>query len=502
VRARARERETAVREALGAGRSRLVRLWLAESALLAALGTALGVLLAWLGVVALKAAAPPGIPRLDAIAIDWPVLLTALVSSIVATVITATAPLRANLKGRRPGRGALVVAQCAGAVVLVILAVMLTRSFGRLSSFDLGWEARGVVSLKPEPTMPRTRARTYWLVNWSDRLLAQLEATPGIERAAITTSIPLSPGFVPAQVARAANVVNPDRRWSGVVHHVTDSYFEVMGLSLIEGRTFNAADRFTEARLTAGGPLDGTVAVVSQSVARTLWPGQPALGQIVRIPIGSKPPPLTVVGVVEDLQFHAVGEQPALHVFVPWTQAAIPGHYVIARVSGDPVSSLAVLRRVVEAVEPGTPVDQMTAMEALVSRATAQSRFTARTVAAFGLVALVLAAIGIYGTLSFLVGARIREIAIRLSLGASRGVIVPDVLKRGLAPVLAGGVIGIFIAAAIARAFEALLFQIEPLDAASYAGGALLLLIAALAAALAPARRILTVDPAVALRSE
>jgi hypothetical protein len=350
--------------------------------------------------------------------------------------------------------------------------------------------------------MPRTRARTSWLVNWSDRLLAQLEAMPGIERAAITTSIPLSPRFVSAQVAGAANATNPDRRWSGVVHHVTDGYFDVMGISLIEGRTFNAADRFNEARLTAAGPLDGTVAVVSQSVARTLWPGQPALGQIVRIPIGSKPPPLTVVGVVEDLQFHAVGEQPTLHVFLPWTQAAIPGHYAIAKVSGDPPSSLPVLRRVVEAVEPGTPVDQMTAMEALVSRATAQPRFTARTVAAFGLVALVLAAIGIYGTLSFLVGARIREIAIRLSLGASRSSVLPDILRRGLVPVVVGGLIGVAIAAALARTFEALLFQVEPLDALSFAGGALLLLLAALAAALAPARRVLKVDPASALRSE
>ena len=386
--------------------------------------------------------------------------------------------------------------------MLVVLAVMLTRSFGRLSSFDLGWDATGLVSLKPEPTMPRTRARTSWLVNWSDRLLAQVEATPGIERAAITTSIPLSPRFVQAQVAGAVDAASTERRWSGVAHAVTDGYFEVMGMSLIEGRTFNAADRFSDARLTSGSPLDGTVAVVSQSVARALWPGQPALGQIVRLPVGSKPPPLEVVGVVEDLQFHAVGEQPTLHVFVPWTQAAIPGHYLIGKVSGDPVSSLPVLRRVVEAVEPGTPVDQMTAMETLVRRATAQPRFTATTVAAFGLVALVLAAIGIYGTLSFLVGARMREIAIRLSLGAARTAIVPNVLQRGLTPVLVGGVAGVFIAAAIARSFEALLFQIEPLDAVSFAAGAALLLVAALAAALGPTLRVLRVNPATTLRAE
>ena len=526
VRATARERETAVREALGAGRSRLVRLWLAESGVLAALGTCLGVLLAWLGVTALKVAAPPGIPRLDAIAIDLPVLLTSLVSSVAATLVVAAAPLRGSataqpvttrLQGgtrgsetgdRRVARDVLVLAQCAGAVVLVILAVMLTRSFARLSSFDLGWNASGVVSLKPEPSMPRTRARTYWLVNWSDRLIAQLEATPGVERAAITTSIPLSPNFFPVLLGRGDAPTGAARRWSGVAHHVTDGYFDVTGISFIAGRTFDSSDRFSEALLTSGSLTTGSlsegraVAVVSETLARTLWPGQSAIGQHVRIIIGSVAPPREVVGVVEDLQFHVVGEEPTLHVFVPWTQENIPGHYVLAKVSGDPVSSLPVLRRVVEAVEPGTPVDQMTAMEALVSRATAQPRFTARTVAAFGLVALVLAAIGIYGTLSFLVGARTREIAIRLSLGASRRALLPEALRRGLIPVIAGGAVGLAIAAALARTFESLLFEVEPLDAVSFGVGALLLLLAALAAALAPALRVLRVNPATALRAE
>jgi ABC-type antimicrobial peptide transport system permease subunit len=144
----------------------------------------------------------------------------------------------------------------------------------------------------------------------------------------------------------------------------------------------------------------------------------------------------------------------------------------------------------------------MTTLEALVSQATAQPRFTTRTVAGFGALALLLAAVGVYGTLAYIVGARTREIAIRLSLGASRGVIVPDVLRRGLVPVLTGGVLGVFLAAGIARTFEALLFQIEPLDIPSFVTGAALLLIAALLAALAPAMRVLRVNPATALRAE
>jgi predicted permease len=520
VRATARERETAVREALGAGRSRLVRLWLAEGAVLAALGTGCGVLLAWLGVLMLKTVAPPGIPRLDEITIDRPVLLTTLVASLVATLVIAAAPLRggrtaqsvtARLQGgtrgtdtraRRVARDGLVLAQCAGAVVLVVLAAMLTRSFARLSSFDLGWSAANIVSLKPEPPMPRTNAVRYWLVQWSDRLIARLEATPAVERAAITTSIPLSPRFAPVLIGDG-NAGAEDRRLSAVAHYVTDGYFDVMGVSLVAGRTFDSSDRFSEALLTSGRLSQGRpVAVVSETLARTLWPGRNAVGQRVRIIIGSVAPPREVVGVVEDLQFHAVGETPVPHVFVPWTQDNTFNPYLVARVTGDAVAAVPLVRGVTEAVEQQTGIDHMTLLEALVSRATAQPRFTMRTVAAFGGLALLLAAIGIYGTLAYIVGARTRDIAIRLSLGASHRAVVPNVLCRGLLPVVVGGVIGVAVAAALARSFEALLFQVEPLDTVSFIMGATLVLLAALVASLGPAMRVLRVDPATALRAE
>jgi ABC-type antimicrobial peptide transport system permease subunit len=161
-----------------------------------------------------------------------------------------------------------------------------------------------------------------------------------------------------------------------------------------------------------------------------------------------------------------------------------------------------VVRRVIESVQARTGVDRVAALETLVAGATARQRFTARTVGLFGLLALTLAAIGVFGTLSYTVGTRTREIAIRLSLGASRSVVVPDVLRGGLVPVAAGGVLGMAVAGALARTFEALLFQVEPLDLVSFAAGAALLLLAALVAALAPAIRILRVDPATALRAE
>ena len=525
TRAVARDREAAVREALGAARWRLVRLRLAESLLLASIGAGCGLLLAWLGVSALKAAAPPGIPRLDEIVIDGPVLAVAIAAALAAMVIITAAPLgagraaRHQLVGRlhagspaagdaphrQRARQALVIAQCAGAVILVVVAIMLTRSLVRLASVDLGWNAAGVVSLRADPPLSAApRIPWYWLLGWSDRLIARLEATPGIEGAAITTSVPLSPYVFPVALGRGRGKFAADNeRWAGVLHRVTDRYFDLMGVSLIEGRTFLESDRFGEAQFNPQLRGQRRVAVVSQSLARTFWPGRPALGEALWIAdLGNDTGWYDVVGVVEDIQFHGVGTEPALHLFVPWTQGTSGAPLLLVKGRDDAASLTALVRRVVQEVHPGTGVDQVTALDDLVSRATAQPRFTARTVAAFGLLALVLTAVGIYGTLSFVVGSRTREIAVRLSLGATARDILHTMLAGGLTPVLAGGLIGVVLAGALAKAFETLLFQIEPLDGVSFMAGAALLLLATLVAALAPALRVLRVNPSTALRAE
>lgn len=220
ARAVRRERETAVRAALGAGGWRLLRLWLVEASLVGVFGAGLGLLLAGSSVSALKAAAPPGIPRLEAVALDWPTLLVAAVSTVLAVLIFTAAPVgrtrRRDLssglrtgsscagdgRGGRIAHGLLITAQCAGAATLVVLAVILTRSFLKLTSIDLGWDPRGVLSLQASPpTPPQLRRPWYRRVEWSDRLLARLEATPGIERAAISTQIPLSASY-PSTLAR------------------------------------------------------------------------------------------------------------------------------------------------------------------------------------------------------------------------------------------------------------------------------------------------------------
>ena len=521
ARAVARGRETAVRVALGAGGWRLARLWLMEASLIAGSGAALGLLVAWAAVSALTAAAPPGIPRLEAIAIDLPALGIAGVAALVAVLFFTLAPLRALPRrdvveglratsvqaGERTGRGAaraaLTLVQCAGAACLVVLAFMLTRSFVKLTSFDLGWEPAGVLSESLSPPVPRELRRPWYrYVEWSDRLIARLEATPGIDRAAITTQIPFSPLANISTLARGRRTKTDDERWPGVQHIVSDHYFEVMGIRLRSGRSFSVEDRFTEAQLLSSAANERGVVVVSESTARALWPGRSPLGEALWLPDIDTVKWREVVGVVEDIQFYAIGETPALHVFVPFTQTATSRPRLVVKASMPPAELTASVRQIVEQVEPGTRVENIATLDSIVARATAQPRFTARIVSGFGLVALLVAAVGIYGTLSYVVAARTREIGIRLALGASRRSITTSIVVGGVLPSLAGGLLGTGLAVVLAAVFRSMFFETPPLDSASIAGGVVLLLLVSLAAAAGPALRAARVDPILALRAD
>lgn len=521
ARAVSRQRETAVRVALGAGSWRLLRLWLAEAALVCGVGAALGLILAWQGLALLRAAAPPGIPRIDAISLDWPTIVVAALSAVVAAAIFTAAPLgrapgrhlsaglragthgAGDSRGRQTTRIALTVAQCAGAAALVVLAAMLTRSFANLNAVDLGWRAEGLLSLKVDPSMPpEIRRPWYARVEWSDRLIERLEATAGIERAAITIQLPLGANSYPSTLARGrGRGAEDDTRWSGIQHSVTDGYFEVMDIRIVSGRSFNREDRFSEPQINQTGDRpDHGVAIVTEATARALWPGQEAVGQALWLPDIDNTDWREVVGVVEDIQFGNVAENPATHVFVPWTQTSSGPVHVMVRTTGAPALVGATARDVVMTVEPGAVVDGIATMASLVERATAQPRFTSRLVTGFGLLALTLAAVGIYGTLSYLVGTRTREIGIRLALGAPTRSIASNVLLRGLLPAIAGGAAGFGVALLLARTFELLLFDIEPADPASFLTAAGVLLAVALAAALGPARRAAKVNPVAALK--
>jgi len=518
ARAVARRRETAVRAALGASGWRLLRLSIGEAAVIAAGGGAAGLLLAWAGVAALRAAAPPGIPRLDAIHIDAAALAVTAVATLLSVLIFAAAPARTtwrNVSDRlrsAPGHGgptpisrhaALAVAQCAGATTLVVLALLFARSFHELMTVDLGWGSERVLSMNVVVKMPSDLRRPWYrYVQWSDELIARLEATPGIEAAAVSTQVPLTASFSSTLARGRGKEATDLSRWPAVQHNVSDGYFRLMGIRLLGGRGFEAADRLTEAQLI-GEPPERGVAIVSESTARALWPDRPALGQILWLPDIDRAAWREVVGVVEDIQFHAVGERPALHVFVPWTQSPTQRPRLLVKATGGDVAAIApVVRNAAQQLSIASNFDQVVPLAALVARATAQPRFTSRVVAAFGILALILAGVGIYGTLSFMVGTRRREIGIRMALGASRERVLRTVMWRGLAPAAAGALTGGALAVALARTFRALLFNVTSLDPISLGGAVAVLLLVATVAALGPAAVAARTDPAQSLRAE
>jgi predicted permease len=518
ARAVSRRRETAVRIALGASAWRLLRLSSCEAAIIAGAGGAAGLLLAWAGVAALKAAAPPGIPRLDAIGVDGVALTVTALATLLSVLIFAVAPARISRRDvsqrlrSSPGdggptplsrTGALAIAQCAGATTLVVLALLFARSFHELMTVDLGWGAERVLSMHAIPKMPSDLRRPWYrYVQWSDELIARLEATPGIDAAAISTQVPLTASFS-ATLARGRGKDAADlSRWPAVQHNVSDGYFRLMGIRLLGGRGFEAADRLSEAQLNGEQPTERGVAVVSESTARTLWPDRPAIGQALWLPDVDRAAWREVVGIVEDIQFHAVGERPALHVFVPWTQSPTQRPRLLVKGNGDIAAIASVVRSAAQRMSITSNFDQVASLDWLVARATAQPRFTSRVVATFGLLALVLAGVGIYGTLSFMVGTRRREIGIRMALGASRERVVRTILWRGLGPAAAGALIGGAAAVGLARTFRALLFNVTSLDPLSLGGAIGVLLLVATGAALGPASLAARTDPAQSLRAE
>jgi predicted permease len=518
ARATAREHETAVRLALGAGRWAVVRLWLVEGCLLAVIGTGLGILVAWWGVAVLKQTAPPSLPRVDSIALDRVSLAAAAVSSVVAVLsfaLASSAGRNRSLTGATAGgwrgaalaapraglRNALVAFQSAIAVVLVVVAMLLTLSFVSLGRVDLGWRPQGVLTMTVAPPIPGQRPWYNYML-WADGLIRRLEATRGIGRAAITTQIPLGPDSHSGTLARGRTKVQDETQWPIVAHNVSDHFFETLSIQLRHGRLFDRRDAFGEAQANWTERAERGVAIITESVARTLWPGERAIGKTIRLPDIDNVKYREVVGIVGDLQFFAVGEVPALHVFVPWSQMASGRPRLVVRAAGRAEDVVPAVRAALQAERPGTGIDRIASLDALVGRATAQPRFSSQMVIGFGLLALTLAAVGIYGTSAYLVGARTREIGLRIALGASPRGVFRHVLARSLWPVMVGGLAGLAIAAGASRTMRVLFFQVGALDARAYIVAAASLLVAAAVAALIPAVRASRIDPAITLRAE
>ncbi len=502
-----RARELAVRAALGASRTRLMRQLLTESFLLAAVGTVAGVALVWLARDALVALMPPRIPRLAEIGVNGRVLTFAVAVSVVTMSVTGLIPaLRlsdvrpmgvaasSGLPRRRgPGASAtLLFTEVGLAVVVIVASGMLLSSFMRLVSVDLGFEPQDVVTFDVSIPGEDPRASIFGssgLVTALPNVLDELRGFPAVQTVGAVDMLPL-------RGARASYSLTidgrpdapPGTRVSIDSRRAAPGYFEAMHIPLIRGRTFRDDDR-------EGAP---GVAVVNEAAARQFWPGEDPIGHRIRL---SGNQPLTVVGVVGSIRHFGLDSDPVPEAYWSWYQH--PANLtVVVRTAGSPAALVRELQAPERRILPGLTVSSVRTLDDLIIRSVVEPRFRTVLLALMAILVLLLTIIGVAGLTAHAVALRRREIEIRVAIGARPGQIVGPVLGRALAPVAAGAVIGLLAASWTSRFLDGFLFEVSPGDPAVYLAATSLLLGAALVAAWLPARRAARVDPTVTLRAE
>lgn len=508
-----RVREMTVRAALGAHRGRLVRQLLIESVLLASFGGLLGIGLAWALTRAVPILAPANFPRVSTIAMDWPVLIVAAVLTLLAGAISGLVPalrgsrfalslamrdtdVRTATSSGRGTRALLLATEAALAVVLLIGASLLGRSFARLINVETGYEASNVLSaaLVPVGTVPNTRMTAV-----VDQVLERLRALPGVEAAGAGNMAPFGgstsiAGF-PLPGAQTADGQPVQVR--ALSHTVSPGYAEALKMRLVEGRFINAADVTASTRAL----------LVNEAFVRTyLTDGRPALGRRFD-GLGDDDEdaaPYELVGVVANVLPAAIDGKPEPAIYVSHGRGSEYNRAsLLVRTTSDPASFGPALRAIVRDVEPNAvAVDNIATLSSQVAASVATPRFAASVLGAFALLALVLAAVGLYGVLSYNVTTRRREMGVRAALGASRWNIVRIVLAQGLGVTAAGLAAGMIAASLLTRLMQNQLFGIKPLDPVSFIAAPAVLFAFAILACAIPARRATRIDPAEALRAE
>ena len=508
ARAAARSREIAVRLAIGASRARLVRQLLTESALLFALGGVSGALLSVWITRALSGIRPPiDIPVIIEFPLDVRVLLLSLAVTLIVGLVFGLVPalqstrpdLSVALKedsaqgrvGRLRLRGAFVAAQVAGTTLLLVATGLFVRALGRAGDIDIGFDPAGVhvVLFQLEVRYPED-SDAFPLV---ERLEQRLALIPGVTRVGAVQNVPLTFSRSETQLAIPGRAEEPGVGWFHTDYSpVTAGYFATVGIEIVEGRALEATDRAGSA----------PVVVMNQTLARRIWPDESAVGKVISFGSVREGTPTTVVGVARDAKYNSLGEDPVSMVYVPFAQA--PSRFVALLVkmapgAPDPTRALAAA---VKEIDPDLPLSVNAPMERLQSLALLPNRIAGIVAGVFGATGLTLAAVGLYGLLAFVVSRRRREIGIRMALGASAAGIRKMILADGMKPVLIGMVLGFAAAAAAGQLLGSLLFGLSPLDPATYAGIGGVILAAAAAASLSPARRATRGDPVEVLRHE
>ncbi len=508
ARAERRDVESAIRAALGATRARLVRQALVEAALLALAGTVLGIVVAARGLEVLTRIAPADLPRLSEVSVDTAVLLFALgLTGVTALLFGALPAWRAagaraehvRQGGRRTAtsgsggvrlRGVLVAAEVGLGVMLLVVAGLLFESFARVIHADLGFQAPTV--LAADVSLPPGKAPGP--VRFHDQLLEHLTAMPYVDSAALVVDgLPLegeqsvSSVYVPG---------DPRPEWEHPVTNrriVSPGYFQTMGIPLVEGRTFDQTDRL------GGTPNQPRrVVVISQRLARALWPRQDV---VVGGRVAINDHEWEVIGVVRDVRAHADREAAPV-LYYPYWLLDQANATVVVRARGDPLSLATAVRAAVHRVDADVPVSAMRTMREVLEGSLSQRRFQMLLTSTFALCALLLAGLGVYGVVSYLVTRRTREMGIRAALGARAPQLCAMVLRQGMTPVVAGLLLGVAGALAGGRLLQSLLYEVKPYDPWIIAGVVGVMLLTAVLSCYFPARRAARIDPMVALRCE
>lgn len=508
MRSTTRRHELAIRAALGAGRGRLVRQLLTEGLVVALAGGAIGLAIARGGVALLLSVAPPDLlPRAGEIHIDLVVLLVTAFTCIAAGLISGAAPAITSARrdvrdalgdvgrttARAPLRALFVTAEAALALMLLIAAGLVMRSFTRLRSVELGFSPDHLMTVTLD--FPVTQYKTAELLHdVQRRLSAQIAAIPGVRSAAAVNWLPLTTTTVMGGFAlEDGRSLPPD--YTVLKPCVTPEYFSVMSIRVREGRGFLPSD----------GPTSGRVVVVSQSVARRFWPGESAIGK--HITMSDKPKPsdwMTIVGVVDDVVQGGQAEPRSEAIYQALAQVDqvfwVNHLTFVAREDTDPSSVAAAMRVAVRAIDPQQPIESIMTMESRLSATVAEPRFRSLLLVVFSSLALVLAAIGIYGVLAYGVAERTREMGIRIALGAAPRSVVRLVLASTARLTIPGLALGIGASLAATRLLKVFLYQIQPTDPFTFGAATIVLLVAALCAGYGPARRASRIDPVITMK--
>jgi putative ABC transport system permease protein len=507
VRAAVREKEIAIRAALGASRRRLFAQVLAESLVLAIAGGALGLGIAYLGLPAILTLSAGSIPRAADVAIDRHVLLFVAAASIATGLLfgatpawqSARAGIGAVLKeggrsstgaGNRWIRSGLLVVEVALSIVLLTGAALLLRSFERLTNVKPGFDPDRVlvwrVSLPQKPYGDEAHVTHFY-----DALIDKLDAQPGIRSAGLVQTLPMQGDYVLAFDIRGRAPALPGQGPSANYRAVSADYFAALGVPITKGRPFARSDRASSQ----------PVAIVDQSFVDKYFPNQDPIGQGVHVGNGNKNF-FEIVGVAGNIHYAGLDAVPAPTMYVPLPQDTFSTIWVVARTDGDPASLAAAARQAVREIDPLLPTYSMMPLAQVVSDSVAQRRFSMMLLVLFAVIALFLAAVGLYGVVAYSVQQRTREIGLRMAIGAAPADVLKLIVGGAMKLALAGVLLGIAGAAAFARLAATLLFEVTPSDPASYAATSALLFTVAMLACYAPTRRAMRVDPTAALQAE